>query len=92
MEVGAGGVGRREGGVVGGGESWTYVGNRHFGAGTLTKILHHVDDEHRALGDLALWGRWVSCAARDKVVGGGLDSLTTMGTPSLDTRVMVLGP
>jgi hypothetical protein len=37
-----------------GGERRTYVGNRHFSAGSLTKIIHHIDDEHRALCDLAL--------------------------------------
>lgn len=37
-------------------DSGTYVGNGHFGAGSLSEILHHVDDEHGALSDLALWG------------------------------------
>lgn len=45
----------------------TYVGDGHFGAGSLTKILHHVNDEHGALGDLTLCGGCVSYAAPAKV-------------------------
>lgn len=44
----------------------TYVGDGHFSASTFSEILHHVDDEHGALGDLALWGGWVSCVAQVK--------------------------
>jgi hypothetical protein len=41
----------------------TYVWNGNLGSGGVSKVLEHVDDEHGALGNLAVDDDWDAVAA-----------------------------